>query len=72
MFQDAVTLHRKFIDECYKWLEAAVIPLEGSMVAQTLLQATKVLSVVSMPQGSSFPTPSRYLRFLFICKAYNV
>ena len=37
-----------------------MIPLEGSMVAHTLLQVTKVLTAVGMPQSTSLPSPSRY------------
>lgn len=63
MCQDALSLHKKFIDECYNWLEAAMIPLEGSMVSHTLLQATKVLTLMCVPQGSVLPSPSRYMLF---------
>jgi len=65
--QDALSLHKKFIDECYNWLEAAMIPLEGSMVSHTLLQATKLLTSMCVPQGSILPSPSRYV-FLVSCK----
>jgi len=58
-------LHKKFIDECYNWLEAAMIPLEGSMVSHTLLQATKLLTSMCVPQGSILPSPSRFV--LFYC-----
>ena len=60
MAQDALSLHKKFIDECYNWLEAAMIPFEGSVVSHTLLQATKLLTSLCVPQGSLMPSPSRY------------
>ena len=37
-----------------------MIPFEGSVVSHTLLQATKLLTSLCVPQGSLMPSPSRY------------
>lgn len=59
-FQDPSNFHQKFINECNSWLELAMIPLEGSAIAATLLEATKILAAAGMPSGSNLPSPSRY------------
>jgi len=40
-----------------------MIPLEGSMVSHTLLQATKLLTSMCVPQGSILPSPSRFVLY---------
>jgi len=58
--QEPSNFHQKFINECNSWLELAMIPLEGSAIAATLLEATKILAATGMPSGSNLPSPSRY------------
>ncbi|XP_014661859.1 PREDICTED: ubiquitin carboxyl-terminal hydrolase 24-like [Priapulus caudatus] len=57
--KDAQALHRRFINDCYKRLEACIITLGNSALADAISQATKVLTASTVAEVASVPTPSR-------------
>ena len=59
-FQDPVTLHKKFIDECYSRMEAATLPLGGSTLAQVISSTTTLVTAPTVPEAAVVPSPSRY------------
>ena len=58
--QDALNLHKKFIDECYSRLEAAMIPLGASALSQVLSAATAIVTSICVSGQAILPSPSRY------------
>ncbi|XP_070196439.1 ubiquitin carboxyl-terminal hydrolase 24-like isoform X2 [Littorina saxatilis] len=74
--KDPLTLHKKFISECYTRLEMAMIGVCGNVVAQTVSNATKILTAAIVPEVANVPLPSRSVkllpieRLLWIAEAY--
>ncbi|XP_035031705.1 ubiquitin carboxyl-terminal hydrolase 24 isoform X5 [Hippoglossus stenolepis] len=61
MKKDSVTLHKKFIADCYKRLEAASSALGGPTLTHAVTRATKMLTATAMPTvATSVQSPSRY------------
>ncbi|XP_064415907.1 ubiquitin carboxyl-terminal hydrolase 24 isoform X2 [Latimeria chalumnae] len=64
--KDSVSLHKKFIGECYKRLEAASSALGGPTLTHAVTRATKMLTATAMPTvATSVQSPSSYL----ICRS---
>ncbi|KAL5016318.1 hypothetical protein ScPMuIL_005907 [Solemya velum] len=76
LWEDAVSLHKKFISECSNRLEAAMIGIVGTAVARAVSTATKILTAVVVPEVANVPLPSRSRRLqnierlLWIAEAY--
>lgn len=74
--KDPLGLHKKFISECYTRLEMAMIGVCGNVVAQTVSNATKILTASIVPEVANVPLPSRSVkllpieRLLWIAEAY--
>ncbi|GFO40770.1 ubiquitin carboxyl-terminal hydrolase 24 [Plakobranchus ocellatus] len=74
--KEPVSLHKKFINECYTRLETAMMGLGGNVVAQTVSNATKVVTAAVVPDVANVPLPSRSIkhlaieRLLWIAEAY--
>ncbi|XP_070563005.1 ubiquitin carboxyl-terminal hydrolase 24-like isoform X2 [Ptychodera flava] len=66
--KDPVSLHKKFITECYKRLEEAMITLGGSALAIAISRATKTLTAATIPEVASLPSPSRSAKLLIISR----
>ncbi|KAM9762188.1 ubiquitin carboxyl-terminal hydrolase 24 isoform 4-T4 [Menidia menidia] len=61
MKKDSVSLHKKFIADCYKRLEAASSALGGPTLTHAVTKATKMLTATAMPTvATSVQSPSRY------------
>ncbi|XP_062250884.1 ubiquitin carboxyl-terminal hydrolase 24 isoform X5 [Platichthys flesus] len=61
MKKDSVNLHKKFIADCYKRLEAASSALGGPTLTHAVTRATKMLTATAMPTvATSVQSPSRY------------
>ncbi|XP_056271460.1 ubiquitin carboxyl-terminal hydrolase 24 isoform X7 [Pseudoliparis swirei] len=61
MKKDSVSLHKKFIADCYKRLEAASSALGGPTLTHAVTRATKMLTATTMPTvATSVQSPSRY------------
>ncbi|KAM4629624.1 ubiquitin carboxyl-terminal hydrolase 24 isoform 3-T3 [Polymixia lowei] len=61
MKKDSVSLHKKFIADCYKRLEAASSALGGPTLTHAVTRATKMLTATAMPTvATSVQSPSRY------------
>jgi ubiquitin carboxyl-terminal hydrolase 9/24 len=59
LHQDLVSLHKKFINECYNRLEAAMITLRGSAVAQAISSATRMIAAPTVPEALAVPSASK-------------
>ncbi|XP_059140581.1 ubiquitin carboxyl-terminal hydrolase 24-like isoform X2 [Physella acuta] len=74
--KEPVALHKKFINECYTRLETAKIGVGGNVVAQTVSNATKVVTAALVPDVANVPLPSKSIkvlaieRLLWIAEAY--
>uniref|UniRef100_A0A2C9KAF6 Ubiquitinyl hydrolase 1 n=1 Tax=Biomphalaria glabrata TaxID=6526 RepID=A0A2C9KAF6_BIOGL len=64
--KEPLALHKKFINECYTRLETARMGLGGNVVAQTVSNATKVVTAAIVPDVANVPLPSRSVKFLAI------
>ncbi|XP_077980970.1 ubiquitin carboxyl-terminal hydrolase 24-like [Glandiceps talaboti] len=64
--KDPVSLHKKFITECYKKLEEAMITLGGSALAVAINRATRTLTAATIPEVASMASPSRSAKMLII------
>ncbi|KAH9492249.1 Ubiquitin carboxyl-terminal hydrolase 24 [Bulinus truncatus] len=64
--KEPLALHKKFINECYTRLETARMGLGGNVVAQTVSNATKVVTAAIVPDVANVPLPSRSIKFLAI------
>ncbi|BFY99847.1 hypothetical protein BsWGS_02887 [Bradybaena similaris] len=64
--KDAVSLHKKFISECNTRLETAMIGMGGNVVAQTVSNATKLVTAAIVPDVANIPLPSRSIKYLAI------
>ncbi|XP_055363801.1 ubiquitin carboxyl-terminal hydrolase 24 isoform X3 [Betta splendens] len=61
MKKDSVSLHKKFIADCYKRLEATSSALGGPTLTHAVTRATKMLTATAMPTvATSVQSPSRY------------
>uniref|UniRef100_A0A3P9KIM4 Ubiquitin carboxyl-terminal hydrolase 24 n=1 Tax=Oryzias latipes TaxID=8090 RepID=A0A3P9KIM4_ORYLA len=59
MKKDSVSLHKKFIADCYKRLEAASSALGGPTLTHAVTKATKMLTATAMPTvATSVQSPS--------------
>ncbi|XP_050400806.1 ubiquitin carboxyl-terminal hydrolase 24 isoform X1 [Patella vulgata] len=74
--KDPVSLHKKFISECYNRLGAAMIGIGKNLIVQTISAATKTLTAAIVPEVANVPLPSRSVnllaieRLLWIAEAY--
>ncbi|XP_046339329.2 ubiquitin carboxyl-terminal hydrolase 24-like isoform X2 [Haliotis rufescens] len=74
--KDPVAIHKKFISECNNRLEMAMIGIGGNVVAQTVSNATKLLTAAIVPEVANVPLPSKSVkllaieRLLWIAEAY--
>ncbi|XP_076873154.1 ubiquitin carboxyl-terminal hydrolase 24 isoform X4 [Brachyhypopomus gauderio] len=67
MKKDSVTLHKKFIADCYKRLEAASSALGGPTLTHAVTRATKMLTATAMPTvATSVQSPSRSTKLVII------
>uniref|UniRef100_H3APV7 Ubiquitin carboxyl-terminal hydrolase 24 n=1 Tax=Latimeria chalumnae TaxID=7897 RepID=H3APV7_LATCH len=65
--KDSVSLHKKFIGECYKRLEAASSALGGPTLTHAVTRATKMLTATAMPTvATSVQSPSRSTKLVII------
>ncbi|CAB1332019.1 unnamed protein product [Coregonus sp. 'balchen'] len=64
---DSVSLHKKFIADCYKRLEAASSALGGPTLTHAVTRATKMLTATAMPTvATSVQSPSRSTKLVII------
>ncbi|XP_063403289.1 ubiquitin carboxyl-terminal hydrolase 24-like [Mytilus trossulus] len=74
--KDAVSLHKKFITECYNRLENAMIGIGGTVLARCISSATKTLTAPVVQLVSTIPLPCRSIklqnieRLLWIAEVY--
>ncbi|XP_051788643.1 ubiquitin carboxyl-terminal hydrolase 24 isoform X2 [Erpetoichthys calabaricus] len=67
MKKDSVSLHKKFIADCYKRLEAASSSLGGPTLTHAVTRATKMLTATAMPTvATSVQSPSRSTKLVII------
>ncbi|KAM4629625.1 ubiquitin carboxyl-terminal hydrolase 24 isoform 4-T4 [Polymixia lowei] len=67
MKKDSVSLHKKFIADCYKRLEAASSALGGPTLTHAVTRATKMLTATAMPTvATSVQSPSRSTKLVII------
>ncbi|XP_028977659.1 ubiquitin carboxyl-terminal hydrolase 24 isoform X2 [Esox lucius] len=67
MKKDSVSLHKKFIADCYKRLEAASSALGGPTLTHAVSRATKMLTATAMPTvATSVQSPSRSTKLVII------
>uniref|UniRef100_A0A672T582 Ubiquitin carboxyl-terminal hydrolase 24 n=1 Tax=Sinocyclocheilus grahami TaxID=75366 RepID=A0A672T582_SINGR len=67
MKKDSVSLHKKFIADCYKRLEAASSALGGPTLTHAVTRATKMLTATAMPTvATSVQSPSRSSKLVII------
>ncbi|CAB1419753.1 unnamed protein product [Pleuronectes platessa] len=67
MKKDSVNLHKKFIADCYKRLEAASSALGGPTLTHAVTRATKMLTATAMPTvATSVQSPSRSTKLVII------
>uniref|UniRef100_A0A673IFZ8 Ubiquitin carboxyl-terminal hydrolase 24-like n=1 Tax=Sinocyclocheilus rhinocerous TaxID=307959 RepID=A0A673IFZ8_9TELE len=67
MKKDSVSLHKKFIADCYKRLEAASSALGGPTLTHAVTRATKMLAATAMPTvATSVQSPSRSSKLVII------
>uniref|UniRef100_A0A8D3C8U7 Ubiquitin carboxyl-terminal hydrolase 24 n=1 Tax=Scophthalmus maximus TaxID=52904 RepID=A0A8D3C8U7_SCOMX len=67
MKKDSVSLHKKFIADCYKRLEAASSALGGPTLTHAVTRATKMLTATAMPNvATSVQSPSRSTKLVII------
>ncbi|XP_071010438.1 ubiquitin carboxyl-terminal hydrolase 24-like isoform X1 [Oncorhynchus clarkii lewisi] len=67
MKKDSVSLHKKFIADCYKRLEAASSALGGPTLTHAVTRATKMLTATTMPTvATSVQSPSRSTKLVII------
>ncbi|XP_037554150.1 ubiquitin carboxyl-terminal hydrolase 24 [Nematolebias whitei] len=67
MKKDSVSLHKKFIADCYKRLEAASSALGGPTLTHAVTKATKMLTATAMPTvATSVQSPSRSTKLVII------
>uniref|UniRef100_A0A673MZ36 Ubiquitin carboxyl-terminal hydrolase 24 n=1 Tax=Sinocyclocheilus rhinocerous TaxID=307959 RepID=A0A673MZ36_9TELE len=67
MKKDSVSLHKKFIADCYKRLEAASSSLGGPTLTHAVTRATKMLTATAMPTvATSVQSPSRSSKLVII------
>ncbi|XP_071953763.1 ubiquitin carboxyl-terminal hydrolase 24-like [Antedon mediterranea] len=64
--KDTISVHKRFIAECYNRLEDATVTLGGSAIAFAISKANKALTAATLPDVASLPSPSRYARLLTI------
>ncbi|CAH1774066.1 unnamed protein product [Owenia fusiformis] len=64
--KDPVGLHKKFTKECYSRLEAAMITMGGTAIAQTIAFATRIITAPTVPEVASVPSPSKSAKLLNI------
>ncbi|XP_033116308.1 ubiquitin carboxyl-terminal hydrolase 24-like [Anneissia japonica] len=64
--KDTISVHKRFIAECYKRLEEATVTLGGSAIAYAISKANKALTAATLPDVASLPSPSRCVRLLTI------
>uniref|UniRef100_A0A4W3HTX5 Ubiquitin carboxyl-terminal hydrolase 24 n=1 Tax=Callorhinchus milii TaxID=7868 RepID=A0A4W3HTX5_CALMI len=65
--KDSVSLHKKFIADCYKRLEAASSALGGPTLTHAVTRATKMLTATAMPTvATSVQSPSRSTKLVII------
>lgn len=62
-----MSLHKKFIADCYKRLEAASSALGGPTLTHAVTRATKMLTATTMPTvATSVQSPSRSTKLVII------
>ncbi|MGH0127179.1 UNVERIFIED_CONTAM: hypothetical protein FKN15_071588 [Acipenser sinensis] len=67
MRKDSVSLHKKFIADCYKRLETASSALGGPTLTHAVTRATKMLTATAMPTvATSVQSPSRSTKIIII------
>uniref|UniRef100_A0A3Q3MMV0 ubiquitinyl hydrolase 1 n=1 Tax=Mastacembelus armatus TaxID=205130 RepID=A0A3Q3MMV0_9TELE len=67
MKKDSVSLHKKFIADCYKRLEAASSALGGPTLTHAVTKATKMLTATAMPTvATTVQSPSRSTKLVII------
>ncbi|XP_041125649.1 ubiquitin carboxyl-terminal hydrolase 24 isoform X3 [Polyodon spathula] len=67
MRKDSVSLHKKFIADCYKRLDAASSALGGPTLTHAVTRATKMLTATAMPTvATSVQSPSRSTKIIII------
>lgn len=64
--RDTVSLHKKFISECSNRLEAAMIGMGGTAIAQAITWATKTLTAAIVKEVANVPPPSRSIKLMNI------
>ncbi|XP_035828590.1 LOW QUALITY PROTEIN: ubiquitin carboxyl-terminal hydrolase 24 [Aplysia californica] len=64
--REPVSLHKKFINECYTRLETAMLGMGGNFVAQTVSNATKIVTAAIVPDVANVPLPSKSINYLAI------
>ncbi|XP_062568779.1 ubiquitin carboxyl-terminal hydrolase 24-like [Saccostrea cucullata] len=64
--KDTVSLHKKFISECSNRLEAAMIGMGGTAIAQAVTWATKTLTAAIVKEVANVPPPSRSIKLMNI------
>ncbi|XP_015922706.1 ubiquitin carboxyl-terminal hydrolase 24 [Parasteatoda tepidariorum] len=66
--KDVLSLHNRFINECYKKLECVSMSLSGNAMIAAVSNATKTLTAISVLEAATSPAPKKSERFQNICR----
>ncbi|KFM65449.1 Ubiquitin carboxyl-terminal hydrolase 24, partial [Stegodyphus mimosarum] len=70
--KDVLSLHNRFINECYKKLESVSSAINGTAMGTAVSSATKTLTAVSVSEVASSPTSKRSSKFQNICRLLQI
>ncbi|GFQ83735.1 ubiquitin carboxyl-terminal hydrolase 24 [Trichonephila clavata] len=70
--KDVLSLHNRFINECYKKLETVSVSLSSNAMVTAVSNATKTLTAISVFEVAATPTHNRSERFQSICRLLQI
>lgn len=70
--KDLLSLHKRFISECYKRLECVAGALGGTAMFTAVTNATKTLTAMSVSEVATCPAPTRKASLQNICRLLQI
>ncbi|CAL1268833.1 unnamed protein product [Larinioides sclopetarius] len=70
--KDVLSLHNRFINECYKRLESQSVALSSNAMVTAVSNATKTLTAISVFEVAASPTHKRSEKFQSICRLLQI
>ncbi|KAF8763443.1 Ubiquitin carboxyl-terminal hydrolase 24 like protein [Argiope bruennichi] len=70
--KDVLSLHNRFINECYKRLESQSVALSSNAMVTAVSNATKTLTAVSVLEVAASPAAKRAEKFQSICRLLQI